>query len=416
MTLLRSWVQSANSADGDFPLNNLPCGVFSDAANARKRCCTALGDVVIDLAAMERDGLLGEERDLFCQPSWNTFMAEGPTAWAAWRLRMQSLFSEGSPDADRLSRYQVQRDAITLHMPFEVSEFSDFYSSYHHAMNVGSLFRGADNALMPNWLHVPIGYNGRASSVVLSGTDIRRPMGQIKPQGSDVPVFAPTRRLDMEVELGAVIGTPSSGRVDIGQAEEMIFGFVLLNDWSSRDIQAWEYQPLGPFQSKATASSIGAWIVMKEALEPFRRQPPERVAPLLDYLSSHESWVYDIRLRTSLTPPDGDPTLVSDTNYQTMYYTFAQQLCHHTTSGCPMRTGDLLGSGTISGADRDSLGSFLEITRGGNEPLRLQGGQVRTFIEDGDLVSIQGYAEAENYRIGFGICEGRICPANPDAV
>ncbi len=408
--MLRSWIESANNSETDFPLNNLPCGVFSACGieHEAPRCCTALGDFVIDLRAMERDGWFGSGCHLLVEPSWNAFMEAGAATWSSWRHRMQALFAESSEERDRLKLYLHPLPDIQLHMPFRVAGFTDFFSSYHHAMNVGTLARGPEKALTPNWLHAPIGYNGRSSAVVVTGSDIRRPMGQIREPGSDTPVFAASRCLDIEVELGAVIGSPSSGRVDIARAEDMIFGFVLLNDWSSRDIQAWESQPLGPFQSKTTASTIGAWIVMKEALQEFRRPPPDRIRPLLDYLTSDETWVYDIRMLANLIPAGGSPNLISDTNYRYIYYTFGQQLCHHTTSGCPMQTGDLLGSGTISGPHKSSCGSLLELSEGGKVPLILEDGQVRTFLEDGDLVSIHGYAQAEEFRIGFGLCEGRV--------
>ncbi|MDZ4096093.1 MAG: fumarylacetoacetate hydrolase family protein, partial [Paracoccaceae bacterium] len=267
------------------------------------------------------------------------------------------------------------------------------------------------NALPPNWLHIPIGYNGRASSVVVSGSEIHRPYGQLKPADASAPFFAPSKRFDFELELGAVVGQASDGMVSVAEADAMIFGYVLLNDWSARDIQAWEYQPLGPFQAKATATTISPWIVMRAALEPFRVSTPAREVPLLPYLTEPGPMLYDIALEAALTPAKGVETVLSRTNYREMYYSAPQQLCHHTTSGCPMTVGDLLGSGTISGPDKGARGSLLELSWGGREPLTLTGGELRSFIEDGDTVTLRGAALGDGYRIGFGDCAGRLLPA-----
>jgi fumarylacetoacetase len=266
-------------------------------------------------------------------------------------------------------------------MPFIVSEYTDLYAGRHHATNVGTMFRGAENALPPNWLHIPIGYNGRASSVVVSGTPVRRPWGQVKGPDNAVPAFQPSRRFDIELELGAVVGIPSEHGhpVTVEEAEGMIFGYVLLNDWSARDIQAWEYQPLGPFQSKATATTISPWIVTKAALEPFRTTTPAREVALLPYLSEPKPLLYDIALEIALQPEGGAETVIARTNYAEMYYSAPQQLAHHTTSGCAMNTGDLLGSGTISGPTKESRGSLLELSWGGKEPFAIHGGR-RSFI------------------------------------
>ena len=306
-------------------------------------------------------------------------------------------------------------DAV-LHMPFRVSEYTDFYASRNHAFNVGSMFRDPANALPPNWLHIPIGYNGRASSVVVSGSEIRRPWGQLKGPDDPAPRFAPSRRFDIELEMGAVVGLPSRAGhpVTVAEADAMIFGYVLLNDWSARDIQAWEYQPLGPFQSKATATTIGAWIVTKAALEPFRTSTPPREVPLLPHLAEPGPMLYDIGLEVLLQPAGDQASVVSRTNYREMYYSAPQQLAHHTTSGCAMNTGDLLGSGTISGPTKGSRGSLLELSWGGREPIRLATGQARSFIEDYDTLTLRGHARGDGYTIGFGDCTGRVLPALPD--
>ncbi|MEL7166626.1 MAG: fumarylacetoacetase [Pseudomonadota bacterium] len=414
MTLMTSWVDSANSATTDFPLNNLPYGVFStDALEAR--CGVAIGDMILDMAAAEEAGVvdLGDEL-LFDVPFWNEVMEQGPAVWAALRNRLTALLAEGARDRALVEPLLVPMAKATLHMPLVVSEFTDFYAGRHHATNVGTMFRGPENALPPNWLHIPIGYNGRASSVVVSGTDIRRPWGQLKAPDQDMPVFAPCRRFDMELEMGAIVGTSSEGPVSVAQADAAIFGYVLLNDWSARDIQAWEYQPLGPFQAKATATTISPWIVTATALQPFRVSSPQREVVLLPYLEEPGPMLYDIDLTASLTPADGTATVITRTNYREMYYSAAQQLAHHSTSGCPMNAGDLLGSGTISGAAKPERGSLLELSWGGKEPLTLDTGDARSFLEDGDTVTLAGHAQGDGYRVGFGTCSGTLLPALED--
>ncbi|MBT8423924.1 MAG: fumarylacetoacetase, partial [Silicimonas sp.] len=329
------------------------------------------------------------------------------------RSEVTAFLAEGSATRARIENHVVEMANAKLHLPFAVTEYTDFYASKNRALNVGTMFRGPENALPPNWLSIPIGYNGRASSVVVSGTDVTRPNGQLKGPDDDLPRFGPSARFDLELELGAVVGTPSSGMVSVAEADEMIFGYVLLNDWSARDIQAWEYQPLGPFQAKATATSIGPWIVMRAALDPFRIATPERERPLLPYLTEPSPTLYDIDLSVGLTPEGGRETIISRTNYRTMYYSAPQQLCHHTTSGCPMRVGDLLGSGTISGTERDTCGSLLELSWGGKEPVTLDGGETRSFLEDNDTLTLYGAAKGDGYRVGFGECTGKLLPARP---
>ncbi|NRA98312.1 MAG: fumarylacetoacetase [Rhodobacteraceae bacterium] len=405
--MLRSWVTSANDPESGFPLNNLPYGVFSIEGGVR-RCGVAIGDQILDVAALDRMGLLKAHGTL-SRASWNDFMALGPVAWATFRAELTDMLAEGA-DPTALAPYLVPMAAAHLHMPFKVSEFTDFYASKHHATNVGTMFRGADNALPPNWLHMPIGYNGRASSVVVSGTPVKRPNGQLKSPDQTEPRFGPSERFDIELELGAIVGVASDGPLSVQEAFDNIFGYVLLNDWSARDIQAWEYQPLGPFQSKATATSISPWIVTAAALEPFRTETPEREVPLLDYLQEPGPMLYDIDLGVTLAPQGQAAVEITQTNYNEMYYSAAQQLAHHTSSGCPMRVGDLLGSGTISGPARENRGALLEITWGGTEPLVLPGGETRSFIEDGDTLTLHGLAQGDGYRIGFGECVGTVVP------
>ncbi|MBY5934587.1 fumarylacetoacetase [Tateyamaria omphalii] len=417
MPLTPSWLDSANSPDTDFPLNNLPYGVFS-TDTLDPRCGAAIGDMILDMAQAEAQGIIDlTDEPLFELPFWNDLMEQGPAVWTALRNRLTALLTKGSKDQALIEPLLVPMADATLHMPFVVSEFTDFYAGRHHATNVGTMFRGPENALPPNWLHIPIGYNGRASSVVVSGTDIRRPWGQLKSPDHDTPAFLPSRRFDMELEMGAIVGMASDGPLTVDEADTAIFGYVLLNDWSARDIQAWEYQPLGPFQAKATATSISPWIVTKAALDPFRVPTPEREVELLDHIKDTGPMLYDIDLTVTLGPEGKEPTTITHTNYREMYYSAAQQLAHHSTSGCPMNVGDLLGSGTISGPTKPERGSLLELSWGGKEPMTLDTGETRTFLEDGDTVTLAGHAQGNGYRIGFGICTGSLLPAlaNPYA-
>ncbi len=396
---MKSRIETANAPGCDFPLQNLPYGVFSVNGDA-PRCGVAIGDQILDLAAAEAAGLI-DAQGTFAAPQLNDFMALGRDVWAATRARLTELLSEGAAEALPL----VPMAEATLHLPIRVAEYTDFYASKNHAFNVGVLFRGPENALPAQWTHMPIGYNGRASSVVVSGTPIRRPMGQLK--GEDGPVWGPCQRLDLELELGAIVGADSTmgERVSVEDAEAMIFGYVLLNDWSARDVQAWEYQPLGPFQSKALGTTISPWVVTQAALEPFRAEGAARVNPLLPYLRESRPGFYDLTVGWTM-----NGQRMSETNYREMYYSSAQQLAHHTESGCPMRVGDLLGTGTISGSTRDQTGALLEMTEGGKRPVTVNGAE-RTFIEDGDEIGLYAHAQGQGYRIGFGPCTGTILPA-----
>ncbi|GHC42135.1 MULTISPECIES: fumarylacetoacetase [Gemmobacter] len=399
----QSWLASAQG-DTDFPIQNLPCGVFDDGRGARMG--VAIGDMILDVGAVDH----GLDPALFAAPAWNAVMAAGPAVWAALRARLTDLLSDPAHRA-MVAPHLVPQAGARLLMPFAVAEYTDFYAGKNHAVNVGTMFRGAENALPPNWLSIPIGYNGRASSVVVSGTPVTRPWGQVKGPDEALPRLAPSARFDLELEMGAIVGQPSQGMVSVAEADEMIFGYVLLNDWSARDIQAWEYQPLGPFQAKATATTISPWIVMKAALEPFRVATPARERPLLPYLREPGPMLYDIGLTVSLAPGGKAETVIARTNYREMYYSAAQQLAHHTTSGCAMRVGDLLGSGTISGTAKDARGSLLELSWGGKEPLTLETGETRSFLQDGDTLVLRGAAQGAGYRIGFGDCAGQVLPA-----
>ncbi len=414
MTLMTSWVESANSADTDFPLNNLPYGVFS-TNSLEARCGVAIGDMILDMAALEEEGIITlSDEPVFDVPYWNDVMELGADTWTALRERLLGILHSDSPEQSQVAPHLIPMSEARMEMPIAVSEYTDFYAGRHHATNVGTMFRGAENALPPNWLHIPIGYNGRASSVYVSGTDIRRPWGQLKGPNDDTPRFAPCARFDIELEMGAIVGTPSDGPITVEEADNNIFGYVLLNDWSARDIQAWEYQPLGPFQAKATATTISPWIVTRAALEPFRCDTPAREFELLDHLKDKGPMLYDIDLEVTLAPEGKDATTIARTNYNEMYYSAAQQLAHHTTSGCPMQAGDLLGSGTISGPEKENRGSLLEISWGGKEPFTLDTGEERSFVEDGDTLTLKGAAKGDGYRIGFGTCTGTVLPALDD--
>lgn len=408
--LQRSWVTTANSPHTDFPLNNLPYGAFR-AEDTSLHAGVAIGDSILDVTRLENDGALDLPSGIFDSGVWNAFMALGPKTWNAFRTHLLGILAEGATEQSMLQKYLVPTAGSRLELPFTVTEFTDFYAGQHHAFNVGSLFRDPANALPPNWLHIPIGYNGRASSVVVSGTDIVRPHGQLKSPDAEMPNFAPTERFDLELEMGAIVGQPSNGPVTVQDADNMIFGYVLLNDWSARDIQAWEYQPLGPFQAKATATTISPWIVTSAALAPFRTSTPERQKPLLPYLQEPGPMLYDIDLEVGLAPEGKTETIICQTNFKEMYYSAAQQLAHHTSSGCPMRVGDLIGSGTISGPQKNNRGSLLELSWAGQEPFTLDTGESRTFLEDGDRLTLRGAAHSAGYKIGFGTCAGTILPA-----
>ncbi|SPF79210.1 hypothetical protein ALP8811_03148 [Aliiroseovarius pelagivivens] len=411
--LKKSWVDSANSAETPFPLNNLPYGVFS-TADTEPRCGVAIGDMILDMQAAEEAGLIeiGDE-PVFDVPFWNELMELGSDAWSALRARLGQLLGEGSTERDAVAPLLVAQAGAELHIPFLVSEYTDFYAGRQHAANMGAILRGSPD-LPANWLHIPIGYNGRASSVVISGTPIHRPNGQRKAPDAEMPSFGPSMRLDIELEMGAIVGKPSEfGQpITVDEADDMIFGYVLLNDWSARDIQGWEYQPLGPFQGKAFGTSISPWIVTAAALEEFRAPTPEREKELLPYLDGSKDGLYDIELQVLMQPEGGDTaSVVGETNYTRMYYSAAEQLCHHAIGGCAMNVGDLLGSGTISGPTKTEYGSLMEMSWAGREPFTLDTGETRTFIEDGDTLTLRGAAKGDGFQIGFGDCTGQILPA-----
>ncbi len=416
----RSFIHSANDGATDFPIQNLPFGIFSTEADPDPRAGVAIGDRIADLAELADAGMLATvPAAVWREPVLNTFIGMGPEAWHATRARLSDLLrSDGGPlreDPLIIGRALVaQRDA-TMHLPVAIPGYTDFYSSKEHATNVGSMFRDPKNALLPNWLEIPIGYNGRASSVVVSGTPVRRPLGQLKAPDAARPQLAACRKLDIELETGFIVGQGNALGTPIAtqDAEAHIFGMVLLNDWSARDIQQWEYVPLGPFNSKSFATSISPWIVMLEALEPFRVAGPVQDPAPLAYLQPNDHRAFDIHLEVDLRPgTKRAPATICRTNFRNLYWSMAQQLAHHTIGGCNTRVGDLMGSGTISGTTDDARGSLLEITWNGANPLAVDGG-TRTFLEDGDEVTMRGWCQGDGYRVGFGTVTGTIVSALP---
>lgn len=411
----------AVAADSDFPIQNLPYGIFSQHPQGTRRVGVALGEWVVDLAALEAHGFLeiqhGER--YFNQATLNKFIESGKEHWAKVRTELQALLSTKD---SRLRDNQALRDQVffkqaevTLHLPVHIPGYTDFYSSKEHATNVGCMFRDPKNALLENWSELPVGYNGRASSVIVSGTPVVRPSGQIKLPNQARPVFSACRKLDFELETGFIIGQANTlgEPIDITNAWEHIFGMVLFNDWSARDLQQWEYVPLGPFNAKTFASSISPWIVTMQALEPFKTSSPVQEPRPLAYLrEDHQSNSYDINLSVEIkTEHAQQAELISQTNFKYMYWSMAQQLTHHTIAGCNVQVGDLMGSGTISGPTPDSYGSLLEISWNATQPLTLSNGEQRSFIQDGDTLIMKGYCQKAGLRIGFGEVSGQILPA-----
>jgi fumarylacetoacetase len=404
-----------------FPLENLPFGVFKPQIGTA-RVGVALGEYVVDLAVLEEAGHFQvpefQGRTIFARHSLNPFLALGRRAWRKAREILQQLLAADTPtlrndEALRKRVFHRQRD-VTMELPARIGNYTDFYSSFHHAHNVGTMLRGPENALMPNWKWLPVAYHGRASSIVLSGAEVRRPRGQIKPPDSPAPVFGPTQSLDFELEMALLIGRANrlGERVPIGRAADHIFGFVLMNDWSARDIQAWEYQPLGPFLAKNFCTSISPWIVTLEALQPFRKPLPKQDPEPLPYLRWPDDFTFDINLEARLqTATMTGPQVITRTNFQNLYWSVSQQLAHHTVGGCNLEQGDLLASGTISGPTEESRGCMLELTWRGANPLKLPNGETRKWLEDGDTLTLTGWCDGGDFRVGFGELSGRILPA-----
>lgn len=428
-----SWVESANTARADFTVQNLPFGVFTRAGGGQPAIGVAIGDEVLDLRAASDAGLLDAlEASLVaaCRaPALNALMAGGPSAWSSLRARLHSLLragdADGEPARQRTASCLVPATGVAMHVPADIGDYTDFYASIHHATNVGRMLR-PDRPLFPNYRWMPIGYHGRASSIVISGTPVRRPLGQTRADRDSPPVFGPSRRLDYEAELAAFIGpgNPLGSRIPVAAARGHVFGVCLLNDWSARDIQGWEYEPLGPFLGKSFATTVSPWVVTLEALRPYavpRAARPEGDPPPLGYLDDESdraggglAITLDVFLTTErIRQREAPPARLSRSDFGTMYWTFAQMVAHHASGGCNLRAGDLIGSGTVSGAERSSRGCLLELTWRGTEPLELPGGEVRRFLEDGDEVVLRGRAAAPGHPgLGFGECRGRIVPAD----
>ncbi len=426
-----SWLKSANGSD--FPIQNLPYGVFSSGGSS-SRVGVAIGDQVVDLAALHDSGLFADSpvagENVFARDALNDFMAMGVDAWRAVRRRLVALFADEDvidasgvaiatdpklrDDADLQSKALMSASGVTMHMPSKVGNFVDFYSSKEHATNIGSMFRDPSNPLLPNWVHIPIGYNGRSSSVIVSGTDIVRPCGQTKADDADMPSFGPCRLLDIELEMGFFTGTANDLGTPIpaSNAPDHIFGMGLVNDWSARDIQKWEYVPLGPFLGKSFATSVSPWVIPLDALAPFRVPPPVQEPDVLPYLRVDGDWGLDIDLRVELKSTQMTEAMtICRTNFKYMYWTIVQQLVHQTCNGTNVEPGDLYGSGTVSGPTPDSYGSMIELCWKGTKPLKLPTGEERKFLADGDTVSLSGVCNAPNFKVGFGDVCGTILPA-----
>ena len=413
---LRSWV--VYHADTEFPIQNLPLGV-GKTDKTGTFVASRIGDKIINLAALHRlgllDGLFLQIEDFETQ-FLNGLISKGKNTISSLRDRLSDILNE-KIDYQKASTLKDQfllgLSEVEMILPIKIGDYTDFYSSREHATNVGIMFRDPENALLPNWLHLPVGYHGRASSIVVSGTPVKRPMGQTMPDGADKPVFGPCRLLDFELEMGFVIGksNPMGKPIPIDEAEDHIAGLLLFNDWSARDIQKWEYVPLGPFGAKNFASTVSPWLVLLEALEPFRMQGPVQEPEVLPYLQHAGAHNFDIQLEVELTTKNGNRTTISRSNFKHMYWSMAQQLTHHTITGCNMQVGDVCASGTISGPTEDSYGSMLELSWKGTKPLKLTDGSERKFLQDGDTVTLKGFAEHQGIKIGFGLCEGTILPA-----
>ncbi len=414
----KSWLNVKENSD--FPIQNIPFGVFitkDDIITIGSR----IGDFAIDLGALHQLGYfkgIPLTDDIFLQDNLNDFIADGRKTWRLVRNRIADIFdvTHGAlrDNAEHKDKIIFRMDEVEMLLPVSVGDYTDFYASKEHATNVGSLFRDPENALLPNWVQIPIGYHGRSSSIIPSGTPVRRPYGQTRPaEGSTTPGFGPSKLLDFELEM-AFITTAANHlgeRIPIEEAEEYIFGLVQFNDWSARDIQAWEYVPLGPFLGKSFASTISPWIVTLDALEPFRVENPKQDPQPLSYLQHEGKGSFDINLQVGIQPEGEKETVVANSNFKYMYWTMAQQMAHHTVNGCPVNAGDMMGSGTISGPTKDSFGSMLELTWRGQNPITLSDGTERKFINDHDTVIMRAYSENETVRIGFGECVGKILPA-----
>jgi fumarylacetoacetase len=412
----KSWLEVP--VNSDFPIQNIPFGVFLTKENI-VTVGTRIGDSAIDLGALQQlnyfEGIELTD-DMFIQDTLNDFISDGKKTWRLVRNRIAELFDVTN---SKLQDNPKDRDIIIFKMedvemqlPVLIGDYTDFYSSKEHATNVGKMFRDAENALLPNWLHIPVGYHGRSSTIVPSGIPVHRPMGQMLPNGETTPVFGPSRLVDFELETAFITTDVNimGENIPINEAEDYIFGMVLLNDWSARDIQKWEYVPLGPFLAKNFATSISPWIVTMDALEPFRTKGPKQEPTPLPYLQQKGKHSFDINLEVAIQPENSKPTVVSQSNFKYLYWSMCQQLAHHTSNGCRVNSGDMMGSGTISGPTEDSLGSMLELTWGGKNPIKMSDGTERKFINDNDTVIMKGFCQNGQVRIGFGEVSSKLLP------
>lgn len=413
----KSWLNVPK--DSDFPIQNIPFGVFITRDDV-VTIGTRIGDYAIDLGALQQlnyfEGIELTD-DMFMQDTLNDFISDGKKTWRLVRNRIADLFdvnnTELQKNEDHKSVVVFNIQDVEMQLPVLIGDYTDFYSSREHATNVGMMFRDPENALLPNWLHLPVGYHGRSSTIVPSGIPVYRPMGQTLPNGETQPVYGPSKLIDFELEM-AFITTDANvmgEQIPVEEAEDHIFGMVLFNDWSARDIQKWEYVPLGPFLAKNFASSVSPWIVTLDALEPFRTQGPSQNDPKpLEYLQQEGAHAFDIKLQVAIEPENGEETVVSNSNFKYMYWSMAQQLAHHTVNGCRVNSGDLMGSGTISGPTPDSFGSMLELSWGGKNPIKMKDGSERKFINDNDTVIMRGYCQNKEVRIGFGEVSSKLLP------
>lgn len=413
----KSWVEVA--ANSDFPIQNIPFGIYSDSETS-PRVCIAIGEYILDLSYLSEAGLLDElnmDHDVFEIPLLNPLMEYGKMGLRDLRNRLADLLdaenAELRDNKDLVSNALKAQSEVEMHLPVQVGDYTDFYSSIEHATNVGKMFRDPANALLPNWKHIPVGYHGRSSSVIISGTPIHRPCGQTRPNPEEPPVFGPCRLLDFELETAFVTfnGKPLGEHITPDEADDYIFGMMLFNDWSARDIQKWEYVPLGPFLAKNFASSLSPWIVTLDALEPFRVAGPEQEPEVLPYLKFSGDKNIDLNLEVAIETEGGQEKVVCESNFKYMYWNMNQQLAHHTVNGCNVQGGDLMGSGTISGKSESSYGSMLELAWQGTKPIQMPDGTERKFIHDGDTVIMRGHCEKDGVRVGFGEVSTKVLPA-----
>jgi fumarylacetoacetase len=412
-THLKSWLEV--DSDSDFSIHNIPFGIYSDS-NVKHHVCSAIGNYIIDLFELESTDVFNINRSVFESQYLNDFIALGKPVTNAVRVKLIELLSDSNSilktNTTLFNKVFKKQNTVTLHLPVKIGDYTDFYSSIDHATNIGTMIRDPKNALMPNWKHLPVGYHGRASSICVSGHSFHRPKGQQKPADAELPVYGPSKLLDIELETAFIIGkqTQMGDTISTTNAQDHIFGMVLFNDWSARDIQTWEYIPLGPFLAKNFASTISPWVVTIEALEPFRTKGYEQDPKVLPYLEYSGEKNIDIKLDVFLKPLGGQENKICSSNYKYMYWTMEQQLAHHTVNGCNVNVGDMMASGTISGPDPSEYGSMMELTWRGTKPITLNDGTERKFVNDNDTIIIRGYSEKNGLRVGFGECLAKLLP------